>query len=146
MAVKKAKKGAGSRVAWEIGAGITAATIAAAAGAYLLSDKKTKAKAKQWAVAARKEVVRNAKVAKKLGEKEYDRIVERAVKHYGSLENMTGAEMLAAARELKGEWKQIRSQAQKMAMAHHRPVTKKKHAAKKTAKRTPASRAKKARP
>ena len=39
MATKKKSK---NTKTWEIGAGITAATIAAAAGAYLLSDKKTK--------------------------------------------------------------------------------------------------------
>ena len=60
--------------------------IAAAAGAYLLSDKKTKAKAKNGSLKARKEVVKKAKMAKKLGEKEYGRIVEQAIKRYGSLE------------------------------------------------------------
>jgi hypothetical protein len=139
---KKTGKSMGSKTAWEIGAGITAATIAAAAGAYLLSDKKTRTKAKKWAMAARKEVAKNAKVAKKLGQKEYGRIVEQAVKRYGSMEKMTGAEMLAAARELKGEWKQIQTHAKKMANAH-RPTER--HAAKQTGAKRKTAHAKKSR-
>ena len=146
MAVRKKGgrgKSMGSKAAWEIGAGITAATIAAAAGAYLLSNKKTKTKARKWAMAARKEVAKNAKIAKKLGEKEYGRIVERAMKHYGSLEDMSAADIMAAARELKGEWKQIQSHAKKMAKAH-RPAMKR-HAAKKTGAKRASARAKKSR-
>ncbi len=109
------KKKSGNTKAWEIGGALTAATIAAAAGAYLLSDKKTKAKAKKWVAAARKEVVKNAKVAKKLGEKEYGRLVEQAVKHYGSLQKMSAADIIAAGKELKGEWKRIHAEAKKMA-------------------------------
>lgn len=108
------KKKSGNARAWEIGGALTAATIAAA-GAYLLSDKKTKAKAKKWVAAARKEVVKNAKVAKKLGEKEYGRLVEQAVKRYGSLEKMSAADIVAAGKELKGEWKKIHAEAKKMA-------------------------------
>lgn len=115
MATKKKKGGA---KAWEIGGAVTAAVIAAAAGAYLLSDKKTKAKAKKWVVAARKEVVKKTKRARKLGEKEYSRIVDQAVKRYGSLEKMTAADMIAAGKELKGEWKRIHDEAKKIARAH----------------------------
>ena len=119
MATKKkvVKKGGNAR-AWEIGGAITAATIAAAAGAYLLSDKKTKTKAKKWVAEARKEVVKNARVAKKLGEKEYGKIVEQAVKHYGSLENLTAADLIKAGKELKGEWKKIQVEAKKMAKTY----------------------------
>ena len=86
--------------------------------AYLLSDKKTKTKAKKWVADARKEVVKNAKTAKKLGEKEYDRIVDQAVKRYGSLENLTAADVIAAGKELKGEWNKISAEAKKMAKAY----------------------------
>lgn len=112
MATKKAV--GNNAKAWGIGGALTAAAIAAAAGAYLLSDKKTKAKAKAWVVNARKEVVKNAKLATKLGEKEYGRIVEQAVKHYGSAEKLTAADMIAAGKELKSEWKRIQAEAKKM--------------------------------
>ena len=86
---KKTVKKGGSAKAWEIGSAITAATLAAAAGAYLLSGKKTKAKAKKWAMEARKEVVKNVKIARKLGEKEYGRMVDEAMKHHAALEKDT---------------------------------------------------------
>jgi hypothetical protein len=104
--------------AWEIGGAVTAAALAAAAGAYLLSDKKTKAKAKKWVMSARKEVAKNAKVAKKLGAKEYVKLVDQAVKHYGSIENMTPTDMIAAGKELKAEWTKINAEAKKMAKAY----------------------------
>ncbi len=130
MATKK--KGGSGVKAWELGGALTAAIIAAAAGTYLLSDKKTKAKAKVWALKVRKEVVKNVKSAKKLGEKEYGRIVEQAVKHYGSVEKLTPADVIAAAKELKGEWKKIRAEAEKMAkkVPMKKAVSKKKPAKK----------------
>jgi hypothetical protein len=125
---------------WEIGGAVTAAVLAAAAGVYLLSDKKTKTKAKKWVVAARKEIVKNAKVAKKLGEKEYGHMVDQAIKRYGSMEDMTPAEMIAAGKELKAEWKKIHAEAKKMAKAY---APKKATGKKKTARK--AKPAKKAR-
>lgn len=132
MATKK--KGKGMK-AWEIGGALTAATVAVAAGAYLLSDKKTKAKAKKWAVSARKEVAKSAKMAKKLGEKEYGKLVDQTVKHYGSMENVTAAEVIAAAKDLKAEWKNIHARAQKMgstSASKGKRAKSKKAAAKKT--------------
>jgi hypothetical protein len=119
MATKKktVKKG-GSAKAWEIGSAITAATLAAAAGAYLLSDKKTKAKAKKWAMEARKEVVKNVKIARKLGEKEYGRMVDEAMKHHAALENMTAGDVIREAKALKAQWKQIQAEAKKMAKTY----------------------------
>jgi hypothetical protein len=116
MATKKksVKKTSSTARAWEIGGAITAATLAAAAGVYLLSDKKTKTKAKKWVVDARKEVVRHAKAAKKLGEKEYGHIVDEAIKRYGSLDNLTPADVIAVGKQLKGEWTKIHAEAQKM--------------------------------
>jgi hypothetical protein len=133
MATKKKSNVKG----WEIGAGITAATIAAAAGAYLLSDKKTKAKAKKWVASARREVVKNAKTARRLGQKEYGRMVDQAVKRYGSLEKMNAAQIMAAAKEMKGDWNKIQAHAKKMAKAH-RPAKKavKKSAAKRASRKT----------
>src|SRR5580693_6930479 len=95
----------------EIGAGaVTAAAIAAAAGMYFFggeNGKKNKAKAKAWTLKVRKEIVKNAKIAKHLGKEEYQRLVEKAIKHYGAMEHMTAGEIAAAARDLKGEWDQI---------------------------------------
>ena len=138
MATKKkvAKKGGNAKV-WGIGGALTAATLAAAAGAYLLSDKKTKTKAKKWVAEARKEIVKNAKVARKLGEKEYARIVDEAMKHHAALENLTAADVIKEGKALKAEWKKIQAEAKKIAKAS----APKKAAAKKK----PARKAKKAR-
>jgi hypothetical protein len=115
---KKAIKKASSAKAWEIGGAITAATLAAAAGAYLLSDKKTQAKAKKWAMEARKEVVKNVKVAKKFGEKEYGRMVDEAMKHHAALENLTAGDIIKEGKALKAQWRQIQAEAKKMAKAY----------------------------
>lgn len=132
MATKK-KKGSNAR-AWEIGGAVTAAAIAAAAGAYLLSDKKTKAKAKKWVMDARKEVVKHAKAAKKLSEKEYATMVDQAIKRYGSVNKMSTADIIAAGHELKGQWTKIHAEAMKMSKKHapkKKAVVKKKIAHKK---------------
>ena len=112
---KKAVKRGGSAKAWGIGGAITAATLAAAAGMYLLSDKKTKTKAKKWVAEARKEVVKNAKAARKLGEKEYAHIVDEVMKHHAALENLTAADVIREGKALKAEWKKIQAEAKKMA-------------------------------
>ena len=127
---KKAAKKSGGAKAWGIGGAITAATFAAATGAYLLSDKKTKAKAKKWVLEARKDIAKNVKTAKKLGEKEYARIVDEAVKHHGSLENLTAGDIIKAGKELKSQWKNIQNEAKKMAKSHapKKSVAKKKPA------------------
>lgn len=112
MATKK--KTNSSSKAWEIGGAITAAAIAAAAGAYLLADKKTKTKAKAWVSKAKVEIAKHAKTAKKLGEKEYDAIVDQVVKKYGSMEKMTAGDVIKAAKDLKGEWSKIQEHAKKL--------------------------------
>jgi hypothetical protein len=117
-AKKKMVKKANSAKGWEIGGAITAATLAAAAGAYLLSNKKTKAKAKKWAMEARKEVAKNVKVAKKLGEKEYGFMVDEAMKHHAALENLTAADVIKEGKVLKAQWKQIQAEAKKMAKSY----------------------------
>ena len=139
---KKAKimKGA------EIGGVVTAALLAASAGAYLLSDKKNQAKMKSWAKKARVEVAKKAKVAKRLGESQYKTIVDEVVKRYGPLEDVSARDLIAVGKELKAQWGAIQKSAQKLAKtktapkkaAHHRRPT----AAKKPTKRKTARKAK----
>jgi len=123
--------------ALEIGAGaVAAAALAAAAGAYLLSGKegaKRRAKMKTWAKQAQKEVARRAKMARKLSEGEYKRIVDQAVKQYGSLEDVTVREMMNTAKQLKSEWSRIQKHAKMMAkpMLRKAPARRRKAASKK---------------
>ena len=65
----------------------------------------------------RKEVVKHAKNAKKLGEKEYDAIVDQVVKKYGSLENITAGDVIKAGKELKGQWSNIQKHAKMLSMS-----------------------------
>ncbi len=119
----------------EIGGAVTAAVLAAAAGAYFLSDKKNRTKAKAWVSSAKKEIAAKAKVAKKLGKEQYNAIVDEAVKHYGPLENLTAKDVITAARQLKAEWVNI----QKHAKTLVKPATKK--TARKPAKKATAKKA-----
>jgi hypothetical protein len=119
----------------EVGGAITAAVLAASAAAYLLSDKKNQAKAKSWAKQARVDIAKKAKVAKKLGKKEYGAIVDQVTKRYGSLEDISARDIMTVAKELKGQWDAIQMHAKKMA----RPVRKAaKKIVKKSAKKSPA--------
>lgn len=118
----------------EIGGAITAAVLAASAGAYLLSDKKRQAKMKAWAKKARVEVAKKAKVAKRLGKKEYGAIVDQVMKNYGSLQDVSAKDLIVAGRELKSQWDAIQKQAMMMAKPPKKsPARKRKKAAKKTA-------------
>jgi hypothetical protein len=143
MAAKKkaTKKMSNAAKAWGIGGAITAATLAAAAGTYLLSSEKNKKKTKKWVKDARREVVKHAKTAKKLGKKEYDKIVDEVVKRYGPLEDLTAADVIKAGKDLKGEWDKIQAHAKTIAKAY---APKKKAVSKKKPVRTK-TKAKKAR-
>ena len=112
------------RVAMEVGAGVLTAAALAAAGAYLLSDKKRRAKAKSWVTKARREVAKNVKIARRMGEAEYKRVVDQATKRYGSLHKVNVAEVMKTARDLKAEWKRMQKDAKVIAkmMPKKKPV------------------------
>ncbi len=86
--------------------------MAAAAGAYLLSDEKTKTKAKAWVSKAKLEIAKKAKTVKKLSEKEYNALVDQVVKKYGSLENITAGDVMRVGKDLKHQWTNIQKHAQ----------------------------------
>jgi hypothetical protein len=67
---------------------------------------------------ARKEVVKNVKIARKLGEKEYGRMVDEAMKHHAALENLTAGDVIREGKMLKAQWKQIQVEAKKMAKTY----------------------------
>ncbi len=115
------------KVAMEVGAGVLTAAALAAAAAYLLSSKKQRARAKAWATKARREVARNVRTARRMGEAEYKRIVDRATKRYGSLHDVNVAEIMKTAQDLKAEWKQIQKKTQVIAkMARKKKPARKK--------------------
>ncbi len=120
---KIAKKG--NKAALTIGAGVLTAAALAAAGAYLLSDKKQMKKAKDWAVKARKDIAKNVRATRKLSEVEYARIVDKAVKHYATLHKVAAPELRKTAADMKAEWKRLMKDAQVVAKTM-KPVAKKK--------------------
>lgn len=105
---KNSKKAQQARtMALETGAGILTAAALAAGAAYLLSGKKRQAKAKAWVVKTRREIAANIKRARKMHEVEYKRIVDAAVKRYGSLSDANKAELAGVATDLKNEWQRL---------------------------------------
>lgn len=125
----------------EIGAGVVTAAALAAAAAYWISEKTTKeqrTKAKAWVEKARKEIARHAATARHFGEGEYKRIVDKTIKKYGSLEDVSVSDIIKTARDLKSEWKRIQARAKQVtAKAPKRKVAgaKKRKSATRTAKR-----------
>lgn len=118
-----------------IGGAVTAAVLAAAAGAYFLSNKKTQKKAKAWVSKAKKDIAAKAKVAKKLGKEQYNAIVDEVVNQYGPLEKLTAKDVITAAKQLKAEWDNIQKHAKKLAKPMIKKVVRKpakKSATKKT--------------
>lgn len=119
----KKKKAATKRaMRMKVGAGIAAGIAGALAGAYLLyaRTKPQQKKAKVWVMKARKAAAIEAQQLANIGENEYRRIVEKSMKHYGAMNKIGAAEVAAAVRDAKSEWKHIQMQAKKAA----KPVVK----------------------
>jgi len=122
----------------EMGAGVAAGIAGALAGAYLLyarTNPRQKKRAKAWAMKARKAAGMEAKKLSSIGEHEYHRIVEKAMKHYGAMEHVGGAEIASAIRDAKSEWKHIKIQAKKATKSAPRRRSAKKSAKRKTKRR-----------
>ncbi len=112
MATKKMSTG--SKVA--VGAGILALATAGAAGAYLLYGKngaKNRKKVKSWMLKAKAEVLEHLENAKDLSEDTYHNVVNAALKKYAVAEKAAPAEIAALQKELKSNWKHLKSEATK---------------------------------
>ncbi len=115
---QSAKKGNDGMMAAEIGAGIAAAAgAAAAAGFYFYGSKdatKNRKKTAKWANEMKDKVLKEAKkqmkVAAKLDKKATAVIVDRASKAYEGVRNVKKEDLIAAANELKQNWKEIEAE------------------------------------
>ena len=115
---QSAKKGNDGVVAAEIGAGIAAAAgAAAAAGFYFYGSKdatKNRKKTAKWANEMKDKVLKEAKkqikVAAKLDKQATAVIVDRATKAYEGVKNVKKEDLIAAANELKQNWKEIEAE------------------------------------
>lgn len=103
------------RMAAKAGAGILTAAALTAAAAYLVSETPEYRKAKAWAGKAKKEVEKQLRVARRMGGAEYKRVVDRAVRRYGSLEHVNEREIARVAREMTAEWGRIKKDAKVLA-------------------------------
>lgn len=101
------------KIAAEAGAGVLTAAALVAGAAYLLSSKKQKAHAKAWVNKTRREVASSVRRAQRMSEAEYKRVVNQAVKRYGSLSNVNKTELKRVARDLQSEWKRLQRIARK---------------------------------
>ena len=107
-----------SMVAAEIGAGIAAVAGAAAAAGYFFYGSKeasgNRKRTAKWAGELKDKVVKEtkkqAKVVEKLDKKAVAIIVDRASKAYEGVRNVKREDLVAAANELKQNWKEIQAE------------------------------------
>jgi uncharacterized protein YdbL (DUF1318 family) len=102
--------------AWEVGAGVAAGLAGALVAGYLVYEK-TKphhAKVKAWIASARRDAALQMKKMKTVGAAEYERLVSKAIKHYGAIQKASGPEIMKAIQDARSEWKHIQSEAMKM--------------------------------
>lgn len=116
-----------------IGVGLTAATLAAIGGYFLYGSKnaaQNRKRVKGWMMKAKGEVFERIEEAKNLTREDYELIVDDVTKSYKTLKNASAAEVVALARELKDDWKQIEKSA-------HTPKKASKKVVAKVARKTP---------
>lgn len=112
MATKKSSKKVNGAAA--LGAAAAVAAVAAGAAGYYFygtkNAKKHREAAKKWSKDLKRDVVREAKKLKELDEKIIARVVDEATRAYKGIEGITPADLKAAAAELKGNWKKVKSE------------------------------------
>lgn len=131
MATKTSK----GKIATEIGAGLVAAGVAAAAGYYFYASKDAKKHRKiaaKWASDMKKEVLRETNRVKNINTKDFAKIVDTVASTYQSARSINAADVKRAAKELKANWEAVRREAGKTGMRGKKVVKK---AVKKVAKK-----------
>ncbi len=92
------------------------ATVAGVIAAGYLLYQKAKPHMKpaaEWVERARRKVAREAKDLGDISRDEYERMVEKALWHYGILSKVTASELRDALDDLKDEWKHIQKEAKR---------------------------------
>lgn len=129
--------------ALEVGIGIAAAGIAAAAaGAYLLTGKqgqKNRKKISSWAVKAKKDIVTELKSAQKVSKQTYNDTVKNVLAKYKQLKNVDPKELQSLMVEAQGHWNNIAAELKAASNTVSKAAKKvTKTPVKKTAKKAPA--------
>jgi hypothetical protein len=109
------KKGKGSSVS-KIGAGIIAAGAVAAAGYYFYGSKDAKKHRQvvtKWATDMKKQVMRKTKDLKNLNAQDFAKVVDTVMSTYEGVKSINAADLKQAAKELKANWKTVKSELEK---------------------------------
>lgn len=114
------KKRNKKKVVVGVGFGLAAAAAAAGAGYYFYGSKHAagnRKRAAAWAIDFRSDVLRNAKKLKKFDERTYRVVVDEAMRAYQNVRTIDKRDLMAAAAELKGNWKAIEREVGRVAKA-----------------------------
>ncbi|MBY0310297.1 hemolysin XhlA family protein [Patescibacteria group bacterium] len=93
-----------------IGAGITAAAVAAAGAYFLYGSKdaqKNRKKVAGWAEDAKKEVLKGIEKAKNMTEEDYKELIEKAARAQAEIKKISKADLANFQKEMKAGWKVI---------------------------------------
>lgn len=99
----------------EIGAASAAVLAGAAAGVYMLADKKSKKKAKVWFGKLQKDVLKELSKANKNSKEVYHKAIDNAAKQYSAVKDIDKQDLAVSVKQLKGHWDVIKSEIQKAA-------------------------------
>lgn len=89
---------------------VTAGIAALSAAAYVLfgpDGKKNRKMIRSWAVKMKGEVIEKLENAKEVTEPVYHDIINKVSEKYGKLKNVDQAELMAAAEDLRKQWKHM---------------------------------------
>jgi len=101
MKKKQKKVSVGSKIAVGTGA------LAAGAALYMLfgpNGKKNRGRAKNWAIAMEKEIVKKLNEAKDLSEPAYHEIIDRAKAKYEKIKSIDKKELASVLADLRKHW------------------------------------------
>lgn len=106
MAGKKKTTGGG------MGLRVLAVAAALTAGGYFLYGKdgaKNRKKVKSWMLKARAEVLEQMEKLRDMDQADYIAVVDKVMKRYETMKDVSAKESSALARELKSHWKHIKA-------------------------------------
>ncbi|NQV93373.1 hypothetical protein HQ403_02640 [Candidatus Kaiserbacteria bacterium] len=129
MATKKKTTGGAKK-----GLILAGVAAAAAAGAYYLygpKGKQHRKKIKGWTLKAQGEVMERVEKLKEVDRESLNKIVDTVAKKYKTAQGISTAEVVAFAKDVKGQWSHIEKEFKKGVAATKKVVKKSKKTAKK---------------
>lgn len=96
-----------------VGAGIGAALVAAAAGAYFLYGKdapKRRKAARSWMLKAKGEILEQIEKVSDIDKERYYALIDAAAAKYAGMKDVSSAEVAELVKELRGYWTGIKKQ------------------------------------